>query len=297
MNVGLVGFGIMGAPIARRLLEADLAVIVVDPDTDALTRAKALGCSTAATPATLAAQTSIILLSLPGPEHVRLVVREGADCLLEGASEGSVIVDTSTVDPETSRQNAQVAAKNGVGYLDCPILGRPANVGGWTLAAGGEEKHLELARPVLNAFASNVVHLGPVGHGNTLKLLNNLMFGAINSITAEVFALADQLGMDQRILFETVAGSGAATVSNLFKELGPKIVDEDFTANFTVDNLVKDVGLGIEMAAQSGFRLQLSEAGQMMNRKAQEMGLGGEDTAALVKIYNEPTTNGTEPQR
>ena len=109
MNVGLVGYGIMGAPIAQRLLDAGHAVIVVDPDTDALTRARALGCSTAATPAALAAQTSIILLSLPRPEHVRLVVHEGTECLLDGASEGSVIVDTSTVDPETSRQNAQIA--------------------------------------------------------------------------------------------------------------------------------------------------------------------------------------------
>ena len=294
MNVGLVGYGLMGAPMAQSLLEAGHSVVVVDPDVDARTRATALGCSTAPTPSALAAQMSIILLSLPRPEHVRLVVYEGADCLLDGALVGSVIIDTSTVDPQTSRHNAELAAERGVGYLDSPILGRPSNVGSWTLPVGGEPEHLERVRPVLNAFASNIVHLGPVGQGNTLKLLNNLMFGAINSITAEVFALSDQVGIDRRLLFETIAGSGAATVSNLFKELGPKIVEEEFSPNFTIDNLVKDVGLGIEMAARSGLQLPVSETTQNMNRKAHEMGLGGEDTAAVVKIYDQPDANETE---
>ncbi len=297
INVGLVGFGIMGAPIAHRLVDAGHNVTVFDKDADALTRATALGCAIAATPAALAAQSSTILLSLPRPEHVRAVVSEGADCLLDGAIEGSVIVDTSTVDPGTSRHNAGLAAERGVGYLDCPILGRPSNVGAWTLPVGGESEHLERARPVLNAFASNIIHLGSVGQGNTLKLLNNLMFGAINSITAEVFALSDHLDINRRLLYETIADSGAATVSNLFQELGRKIVDEEFTPNFTVDNLVKDVGLGIEMAASSGLRLQLSETGQRMNRRAQEMGLGSEDSAAVVKIYDQPHIDETEPNR
>jgi len=295
INVGLVGYGIMGAPMSHRLVEAGHRVTVFDKDADALTRATTLGCVTAQAPSALAAQSSIILLSLPRPEHVRLVVSEGADCLLDGAIEGSVIVDTSTVDPETSRHNAELAAERGIGYLDSPILGRPSNVGAWTLPVGGESEHLERARPVMNAFASNIIHLGPVGQGNTLKILNNLMFGAINSITADVFALSDHLDIDRRLLFETIADSGAATVSNLFKELGRKIVDEEFTPNFTIDNLVKDVGLGIEMAAASGLLLQLSETGQSMNRRAQEMGLGSEDSAAVVKIYDQPHTSETEP--
>ena len=294
MSVGLVGFGIMGAPMARRLLEAGYQVVVVDASPEALARAEELGCSTAPTPAALAAQTSVVILSLPAPQHVRQVVLAGDDCLLAGALNGSVIIDTSTVDPQTSRDNATLAAERGVGYLDCPILGRPSNVGSWTVPVGGEVIHLDQVRPILHSFASNVIHLGVVGQGNTLKLLNNLMFGAINSITAEVFSLSDHVGIDRRLLFETIAGSGAATVSNLFKELGSKIVDEDFEPNFTVDNLVKDVGLGIEMAALTGVRLNFSEAGQTLNKKAQELGLGLEDSAAVVKIYDGPKTTEVE---
>ena len=294
MTVGLVGFGIMGTPMAHRLVSAGHRVVVVDADADATARATALGCPIAPTPAAVAAQTSVVVLSLPGPDHVRGVVHAAADCLLDGAAEGSIIIDTSTVDPQTSRDNAALAAERGVGYLDCPILGRPSNAGSWTIPVGGDSHQLDQVRPILNSFASNVVHLGPVGQGNTLKLLNNLMFGAINSITAEVFALSDQVGIDRRVLFETIAGSRAATVSNLFKELGPKIVDDEYSPNFTVDNLVKDIGLGIEMASVAGVRLHFSEAGQAINRAAQEMGFGGEDSAAVVKSFDQPSTRREE---
>lgn len=295
MSVGLIGFGLMGAPMARRLLQAGHSVIVVDANADALVRAEKLGCSTATDPAALASHASVVILSLPTPELVRQVVHAGDDCLLDGATlEDSVIIDTSTVDPQTSRDNATLAAARGVGYLDCPILGRPSNVGSWTLPAGGDAAHLDQVRPILGAFASTVIHLGPVGQGNTVKLLNNLMFGAINSITAEMFSLSDHVGIDRGLLFDTIAGSGAATVSNLFKELAPKIVDEDFEPNFTVNNLVKDIGLGIEMAALSGVRLPFSEAGQALNKRAQELGLGLEDSAAVVKIYAGPETTEAE---
>lgn len=294
MNVGLIGFGIMGTAIAQNVVDAGHCVVVVDPDVEAMGRAVAFGCSTAPTPAEVAAQTSVVVLSLPGPDHVRRVVHGDVDCVLDGASDGSVIVDTSTVDPQTSRDNAAIAAARGVGYLYCPILGRPSNVGSWTIPVGGDSGHLDRVRPILDSFAATVVHLGPVGHGNTVKLLNNLMFGAINSITAEVFALSDQVGIDRGVLFETIAGSGAATVSNLFKELGAKIVDEEFAPNFTVDNLVKDVGLGIEMAALAGVQLQFSEAGQRLNRAAQAAGFGHEDSAAVVKVFDPPDSNHAE---
>lgn len=294
MSVGLVGFGIMGRPMAHRLVHAGHRVTVVDADADAAARATEFGCPIAPTPAAVAAQTSVVVLSLPGPDHVRRVVHGAADCLLDGAPEGSIIIDTSTVDPQTSRDNAALATEKGIGYLDCPILGRPSNVGSWTIPVGGERRQLDQVRPILNSFASNVVHLGPVGQGNTIKLLNNLMFGAINSITAEVFALSDHVGIDRRVLFETIAGSGAATVSNLFKELGTKIVDDDFSPNFTVDNLVKDIGLGIELASLAGVRLHFSEAGQSLNRVAQEMGFGPEDSAAVVKSFDQSTISQAE---
>jgi 3-hydroxyisobutyrate dehydrogenase-like beta-hydroxyacid dehydrogenase len=284
-QVGLVGCGLMGAPIASRLVEDGYRVVVYDKSAEAMARAARIGCTTVAAPSEVGRRARVVLISLPRPEHVTEVVRTGDDCLLAGVQEGSVIVDTSTVDPATSQRNAEAARVLGVGYLDCPILGRPSGCGRWTLPAGGDAENLEAAKPILEAFAARIVHVGPSGHGNMLKLLNNLIFGAINTVTGEVFALGERLGIDPGLLFDTISESGAATVSNLFRELGPKIVERDFIPNFTVDNLEKDVGLGLSMARQAGMTLEFSEAGQRINRAAQKAGLGEDDTAGVVRVF------------
>lgn len=282
-HVGLIGCGLMGAPIAARLIDRDYEVIVFDKSATAMDHARELGCVPAPSPRHVGERASIALISLPRPEHVTDVVRGDEGSLLGGMRPGSVIVDTSTVDPATSQENASAAAARGVGYLDCPILGRPAGCGNWTLPAGGDPEHLRAVTPVLEAFASRIVHVGPSGQGNTLKLLNNLMFGAINSVTAEMFALAARVGMEPGLLFDTIVNSGAGTVSNLFKELGPKVVADEFTPNFTVNNLHKDVGLGLAMAKAAGVSLEFSEAGQRLTETAQAAGLGDLDTAVVFK--------------
>ena len=137
-HVGLIGCGLMGAPIAARLIDRDYEVIVFDKSATAMDHARELGCVPAPSPRHVGERASIALISLPRPEHVTDVVRGDEGSLLGGMRPGSVIVDTSTVDPATSQENASAAAARGVGYLDCPILGRPAGCGNWTLPAGGD---------------------------------------------------------------------------------------------------------------------------------------------------------------
>ena len=287
MNIGLVGFGVMGAAIAPRLISNGYSVLVYDISADAMARAETEGCTASATPSEVARKATIILISLPKPEHVTSIVKEGEDCLLSGTTKGSVIIDTSTVDPQTSQANAKAAEDVGVGYLDCPVLGRPVACGNWTLPTGGDAKYIAMAEPVLKTFAAKIIHVGPSGQGNAIKLLNNLMFGAINSITSEVFALCKQVGIDPKQFFETISTSGAGTVSKLFQELGSKIVNDDYSTIFSIDNLQKDVGLGILMARKNGMKLPISQAGQNLNELAQAEGLGKQDSSAIVKIFAE----------
>lgn len=282
-QVGLVGVGIMGSQMARRLVPAGYTVIARDIKPEAETRAREIGCKVVGSPAEVARQADIILLSLPLPEDVEKVVL-GADGLLSAAKPGTIIVDLSTVDAFSTQRNAAKAKEKGVGYLDCPVLGRPQGCGKWTLPTGGDEAHLAKVKPVLENVAGKILPVGPSGHGNIVKLLNNMMFGAINSITSEIFALSAKLGMDPKLLFATIADSGAATVSNLFRELGPKITNDDFSVLFSVDNLHKDMRLGIAMAKQVGADFLVSEANQKLNAKAREAGYGAEDTAAVVKV-------------
>ena len=235
-------------------------------------------------PAAVARAAEVVLLSLPMPSDVEEVVA-GQNGLLTEARPGQVIVDLSTVDPMCTQKMAAAAKEKGVGYLDAPVLGRPPGCGNWTLPVGGDEESLAKAKPALEKLARRIIYVGPSGHGNIVKLLNNLMFGAINAVTAEIMALCAKMGLPPKVLFDTIAGSGAATVSNLFLELGPKMLSRDFTPLFAINLLHKDNALALAMAKEKGVPLVLSTATQLLNEFARAQGLGAEDTSALVKFY------------
>ena len=294
-TVGLVGAGTMGGRMLARLIESAYRVIVRDIAPEASRRAAEVGADVVTSPAEVARQAELVLLSRPMPADVDMVVN-GNDGLLTAGRQGAVIVDLSTVDPETSRRNAALAARHGVGYLDAPVLGRPAGCGKWTLPVGGEEDHLVRARPVLDLLAARIVHVGPSGAGNVIKLLNNLMFSAINAVTAEVLAICAASGMDPRVFVQTVADSGAATVSNLFRELGPKILARDFSPAFSIDLLHKDVRLGLEMASRANVPVVISPAGALLIEMARARGFGPEDTGAVVKVFETLTAVEVRPQ-
>lgn len=286
MKVGIVGVGTMGSRMAVNMVQAGFRVLARDIDPQAEERARSLGTTVVPSPAEVAKQAEIVLLSLPGPSDVATVVL-GEDGLLTTAGAGQVIVDLSTVDPLSTRRNAGEASQRGVGYLDAPVLGRPQKCGNWTLPVGGNEADLAKCRPVLAALAQRILFVGESGNGNIVKLLNNLMFGAINSITAEIMALSAQVGMNPKILFDTIAESGAASVSNLFLELGPKMLARDYSPLFAIDLLHKDNKLAIEMAQEAGMPLILSRTSQLLNEMARSKGLGSEDTSAVVKVYED----------
>ena len=284
MNVGIIGVGTMGFKMAGKLINAGYAVFARDIDEAAEERARKLGAKVVNSPKEVAEYTEIILLSLPMPSDVKEVVL-GEDGILTNPKNNRNIVDLSTVDPFSTQHNAEEAKKVGVSYIDAPVLGRPQKCGNWTLPVGGDKKDLEKVRKVLEILAAKIIYVGPSGYGNIVKLLNNMMLGAINSITAEILAICTKLGMSPKVLYETIANSGAASVSNLFKELGPKILNRDFEPLFAIDLLHKDVMLGIQMAKQVDVPLFVSEANQRLNEMARLMGFGKEDTASIVKVY------------
>jgi 3-hydroxyisobutyrate dehydrogenase len=113
------------------------------------------------------------------------------------------------------------------------------------------------------------------------------MFGAINAITVEILAAAARLGLDPRVLFQTIVESGAATVSNLFREIGPKILEEDWSATFSLALLEKDNRLGLEMSEAAGARMQVARAVQRLNSDAVAHGLGRCDTSALIQLLRD----------
>jgi len=240
-HIGIVGTGVMGLTAAGKIISAGHSVTVYDVSADAAAKAGQLGAQIAKTPAEVAGKSDIVLLFLPGPVEVKICVA-GVDGLLSAMQPGKIIVDMSTSDPSVSEQMAELAEGQGIDYLDAPILGRPSAVGQWALPVGGKNEAIERCKPVFQHVAANIFHAGAVGDGHKIKLLNQLMFGAINAMTAEMMAIADKVGIAPRRLFEIITASQAGTVSNLFKELGQRIARENYeNPTFTVNLLVKDI--------------------------------------------------------
>jgi 3-hydroxyisobutyrate dehydrogenase/2-hydroxy-3-oxopropionate reductase len=199
---------------------------------------------------------------------------------------GTSIVDMSTSDPDISARMANLAEKKGVDFLDAPVLGRPVTVGQWALPVGGQEEAIERCRPVFKIFAAHIFHAGPAGAGHKIKLLNQLMFGAINAMTAEMMAIAEKVGIEPRRLFEIITASKAGTVSNLFKELGKRVAEGNYEdPTFTVDLLVKDIKLAVQMAKENNAPPLLARTIELINEVSQVQGLGNKDTSIMWTSY------------
>jgi 3-hydroxyisobutyrate dehydrogenase len=281
--VGLMGFGTMGSKAAEKILQAGHSLWVYDANPAAGKKAQTLGAGVATSPGEAAEKADLVLMFLPGPREVDACVT-GPNGLLGKARPGTALVDLSTVDPASTQRMAEAAGAKKVGYLDAPVLGRPASVGNWALPVGGDPEVLERCRPVLGLLAAKIFHIGPSGSGNRVKLLNQLMFGAINAMTAEMMAIAAKMGISPGILYETISASQAATVSNLFKEIGRRVSTEDYTEpTFTVDLLVKDVKLAVQMAKETNAPPILARTVELINELAQAQGLGKADTAIMWK--------------
>jgi len=286
MKTTVIGLGTMGGRMAAALRTAGLDVTGYDIDPAASDAARRKGILLAYAREDAWAESEVVLLSLPGPAECR----ETAEAISRQASRVRVVVDLSTVDPQTSRDCAAALAGAGVSFLDAPVLGRPSRCGAWTLPVGGDEAALEIALPALQHLATNVRRVGDAGAGSAVKLLNNLMFAVINAVSVQVLHLAPQVGVDPKVFYDTVAGSGAATVSPLFREVGEKVLTGDFSPAFSLALLEKDNRLGLDMARVAGGDLPLNAAVATLVERALAEGLGGQDTAALIHVLKDRET-------
>lgn len=283
--VAVIGLGRMGSVIARHLSHNfDVLGWDVRPvELPGVVRAESLG--------QLASHAQIILSSLPTADQTRDVLSEGTFRRAFEASDG-VFADLSTSAPSEIRALAETLGPGGSRIIDAPILGRPESCGSWTIPVGGEAAAVDVVRPVLEKIASRVIHVGSLGSGHTIKLLNNMMFAAINVITAEAVGACDWLGVDPSKFVDIVGGSAAATVSPLFRALAPRMLGEDLEPVFTVALLDKDLRLAVEMCQASGVPLVSAPALQAVTRKALEHGLGQRDSSALVQLYRQGSGHG-----
>lgn len=282
-NVGVVGLGAMGLPMAKNLLRKGFSVTVFDVRDEPLRALEALGARVARSPRDVAVASSIVLTSLPSSKQVEDVLT-GTDGLLDGMAKGGVIVDTSTIDPAMSRKLAEACAKKGIAMIDAPVSGGTvgAEKGTLSIMVGGGKDEVERCMNVLRAIGVNIYHVGDTGSGQIFKLINNMLV-AINLVgVSEAFVLGKKAGVNPDLLYsviKTSAGNSWALEQKL-----PKMANDDFAPGFRVWLQHKDLALAMSLASQMGASLPMTSLAFQMYESAKAMGLEDLDHSAVVKV-------------
>ncbi|MGH7348691.1 MAG: NAD(P)-dependent oxidoreductase, partial [Candidatus Rokuibacteriota bacterium] len=230
----------------------------------------------------------IVLSSLPDPAAVRRAYL-GADGVLSAARSGATLIDLSTIDPDTWREVAAAAKAAGVDCLDAPVSGGPAEAGNGKLVflVGGDAAVLERRRSLLLTLGTDIHHLGPLGSGLIVKIVNNMMSMANVAVAAEAMVLGVKAGMDPQRLFEVLSTSGGR--SHHFLKRFPNVLAGDFTPHFGIGLSRKDVSLALSMAARLEMPVPLASAVRQVYEAAHAQGFGQLDMAGVTRLYEQWT--------
>lgn len=286
-QIGFVGLGKMGLPMALNLLKAGFSLSVVSRSRPPVERALEMGGKEAPSPRALAIQTKTILTCLPDIEALEAVYL-GADGLFEGARPNQLFIDHSTISPKLARTLFEKARQKGADFLDAPVSGGPegAKAGSLSIMVGGEPSAFEKARAILDALGKHIVHFGPPGAGSMAKLINNMFVGILNFAVAEAFFLAARAGLDAETLYATLTRSTAK--SAMLERNFPLLQKEDFAPRFSMAHLLKDLRLLQEAASDIGFVPESLQPPLRAVTQAVEGGMGEIDISAVALLFQKP---------
>ncbi len=288
-EIGFVGLGSMGLPMARQLLARGFTVFGFDVAKPALEAFAAAGGQPQASPEAVADRVSLLLLVVATAEQAEAALfgPEGGAALL---GEGGVVVLHSTVPPPFVQALGARLDEMGLALLDAPISGgrAGAEAGALSVMASGSPDAFELAGPALGAMAKTVYRLGDApGIGSTIKMINQHLAGVHIAAACEAMALGTACGADPDTLYEVI--SNAAGNSWMFTNRVPHILARDFTPLSAVEIFVKDLGIVLETAQARRFPLPIAAAAHQQFLAAAGAGYGREDDSAVVKVYERLT--------
>lgn len=278
---GFVGLGIMGGPMAANLLRAGFRLTVWNRTAAKAGPVVAAGAIAAGSPAEVARSSEVVVTCVSDSPDVEEVIL-GAGGIAEGAAPGTIVIDCSTVAPATAKKVAAELARRDVSFLDAPVSGGDVGAKAGTLAmmVGGEGAVFERARPVLEAMGKTIVHVGPSGAGQVVKLCNQVA-GALNLLAmAEAITLCRRSGVDPARMLEVVSRGAAG--SWMLENLGPRAIAGDFAPGFMVELMQKDLRLIAEAAAETRTALPGSALVQQLLRGLEARNRGKDGTQAIV---------------
>jgi 2-hydroxy-3-oxopropionate reductase len=291
MKLGFIGLGIMGKPMAKNLLKAGHEVVVYDVVKENVENVVEAGAKSAASSKAVSEECDIIITMLPNSPHVKEVIC-GKNGVLEGAKEGTIIIDMSSIAPLASQEIAKVCVEKGVKMIDAPVSGgEPKAIdGSLSIMVGGDKAVFDKVYDILMVMGASAVHCGDIGAGNTTKLANQVIVALNIAAVSEAFMLATKAGVDPALVFDAIKGGLAG--STVMNAKVPMILDRNFNPGFKIDLHIKDLNNALDTGHGVGSPLPLTAAVMEMMQTLHADGNGQNDHSGIAKYYEK--VSGTE---
>jgi len=283
-NIAFFGLGLMGSGMARRLLTAGFPVTVFNRDRAKAVALESEGANVAASPRDAAKNTEVVV-SMVADDNASRAMWLGEQGALASVVRGAVLIEASTLTVDWVRELAREAAAKGCELLDAPVTGSKihAAAGELNFLVGGSAAGLEKARPILAAMSRSITHIGPSGSGALLKLINNFLCGVQGAALAEALALIEKGGLDRTRALDVL--TGGAPGSPLMKTLLGRIAAGDYTPNFRLALMAKDLAYSLREGERQGLDFPMVAAALQEYQRAVEAGHGEKDFSAVAGLH------------
>jgi 4-hydroxybutyrate dehydrogenase/sulfolactaldehyde 3-reductase len=289
-TIGFIGLGVMGRPMAKNIIsKGNFSVKVFDLNTEAVKALTASGAEEKTSATELASECDVIITMVPSSQNVEAAIL-GPNGILEGLRPGTIVIDMSTIDPAVTRKVAKEVGVKGGRFLDAPV-GRTsthAEEGTLSIMVGGDEDLFEACRPILSCMGTDLIYCGPVGSGETMKIINNLLTGMIVAANAETLALGAKAGLRLDSMLE-VLRSTQANNGHLNGSFPSKAFRGDFTPGFATRLAYKDMNLALSLAGQLNVPLSVAAASTQLFNMARSMGHDNDDYTSVIRVMEQFT--------
>ena len=284
-QIGLIGLGLMGKPMARNLRKSGANVIVFNRSLPALKELESEGFATAHSPAEVATKADMVICMVSDTPAVESVLL-GNSGVVRGIRDGSIVIDMGTTEVQATRGFAKIFNQRSVGYVDAPVSGGEIGAidGTLSIMVGASESDMERVKPVLNALGKQVTHIGEVGCGQIAKAANQIIVGLTIGAVSEAFALAQHGGANLDQVWQALGGGFAG--SRILEVHGRRMIEDNFRPGGAATTQKKDLKQALDFASAIGIDLPSTQLCHDLYDELVRRGEGGLDHSALFRLYS-----------
>ena len=284
MKIGFIGLGIMGRPMAKNLVKAGHELVVFDFNKDAVADLVSCGATAAESNKDLASQVDVVITMVSNSPHVRAAVL-GENGVVEGAKEGLVVIDMSSIDPTESKAIGAELAKHGIDMMDCPVSGgEPKAIDGTlSVMCGGKKELFDKYYDMLMVMAGSVVYVGDLGSGNVAKLANQMVVAINIAAVAEALTFAKKAGTDPELVYQAIRGGLAG--STVMDAKAPMMLAGNYKPGFRIELHIKDLNNALNAAHAISSPAPLTAEMMEIMQFLRSEGCDKDDHSSIVKYY------------